>query len=138
MSPVVSAWADVETVTQFSWDFVGARTDSSWLWNAETDNPGIGWAAAMFRAAQKLWDNHHLTVCGWHSVGLVGKVVSASRSDSLSAEAEGRRERKERQGKGSGGRKTEAQCYGNHRTHFGGLVSKHCPDSSVKKRRVSK
>lgn len=111
----------METVTQFSWDFVGARTDLSWLWNAETDNPGTGWAAAMFRAAQKLWDNHRLPVCGWHSAGLVGDVVSASRSDSLPTEDEGRRERKRSRGRGSRERKAVAQSYCDHRTHFEGL-----------------
>lgn len=48
----------METVTHFNRDFVGARADSSRLWNAETDNPGIRWARAMFRASQKLWDRH--------------------------------------------------------------------------------
>lgn len=52
---------DMETVTQFSWDIVGARTDLSWLWNAQDrDNPSIGGARAGFQAAQKL-PSHHLT-----------------------------------------------------------------------------
>lgn len=92
----------METVTQFSWDSVGARADASWLWNAETDDPGIGRAPAMFRAAQKLWDDPHLTVCGWYSGSLTGGAVSANRSDSLSSEDEERRERKRSKAGGVG------------------------------------
>lgn len=61
-----------------------------------------------FRVPQKLWDDPHLTVCGWHSGGLIGGSVSANRSDSLSAEDEERKKR--RQGRGSRGRKAVAQC----------------------------
>lgn len=63
--------------------------------NAETDNPGIRWAPAMFWAAPNLWDDPHLTVCGWHSGGLIGGAVSANRLDSLSTEDEEERRKKE-------------------------------------------